>query len=229
MQREGIMNLKGLLPQDAEFIEDWLATQAQHGGLDLGENFLLRHSVGRIAANNIRLEYPKRSDEFWGDPMPRREQLNHILDWLVSSLREGAPWLGNLDERGRPRKLLKCGSFDDLAREADKEMARKNAQVAKALSSGDEQRVADLADGYSLVRLLTPAALDLESRRMHHCVGHGSYDRGVLEGDSEILSLRDRKGRPVLTVELDVDEASGESVKYKARPMAIRTPRIWRS
>ena len=42
-----------------------------------------------------------------------------------------------------------------------------------------------------LVRLLSPEALDYESERMEHCVGHGSYDKDVAEGKSAIYSLRD--------------------------------------
>ncbi|MER8573359.1 PcfJ domain-containing protein [Mesorhizobium sp. M1409] len=83
-------------------------------------------------------------------------------------------------------------------------------------------------DGYKLVKLLTPEALDLESRRMHHCVGHGSYDAGLAAGNHEIYSLRDRKGRPVATVKInrgEIDQIKGKrNASPEARHMAVLKP-----
>ncbi len=141
----------------------------------------------------------------WYHGTPLFFDTDHILDWLVSSVLEDAGWLRNVDDQGRPKKLMKCSTFADLEREADKAMDRKNAQAAKALGPDDEQHVADLEERFRLVRLLTPEALDLESRRMHHCVGHGSYDEGVASGNTEIYSMRDPQGRPVITMEVYVD------------------------
>jgi hypothetical protein len=108
-----------------------------------------------------------------------------------------------MDEQGRPRKLMKCSTIDDLMREADKAMDRRNGgRVKKSLGTEDEETVADLRGGYTLVRMLTPKALDLESDRMHHCVGHGSYDARLRAGWGRFLSVRDRKLRPVATIEL---------------------------
>ncbi|MFU0507365.1 PcfJ domain-containing protein [Pseudaminobacter sp. NGMCC 1.201702] len=217
------MNLRGLHDRDVEAIEEWLANIAAEERLNLGHMALLRCSVGRIAANNIRSEYPKTLAEGWSSPFPRRAELRHIVDWLVSSAAEGAAWLANVDEKCRPRKLLKCSSYADLLREADKAMDRKNAQSAKALGPDDERPVADLADGFRLMQLLTPAALDLESRRVHHCVGHGSYDAELLSGDIEIYSLRDRNGRPVLTIEIGhaAPEKYGEGAESSDRHREI--------
>ena len=219
------MNLKGLLPQDRDGLELWLTDVAVSNLLDVRFVPLLRCSIGRIAAHNVRLEYPKRMDECWGSPYPRRETLRHILDWLVASVHEDAPWLSNVDDRGRPRKLLKCSTYEDLIREADKAMAKKHAEHSKRLGPDDEQHVADLDDGYRLVRLLTPEALDLESYRMHHCAGDGAYDGKIASGWSRILSLRDRKGRPMATIELrresngrwEIDQIRG---KHNGSPAA---------
>ncbi|TPK91479.1 PcfJ domain-containing protein [Mesorhizobium sp. B2-4-17] len=196
------MNLKGLLPQDVEFLNEWLDQLRALERLGQAEAYLVRHSILRIAANNIRGEYPKKPSEGWSDPMPRIEQLSHIVDWLRADLYEGAPWLGNLDQHSRPKKLMKCGTYDDLVREADRAMDRRNGGIAKALGPDDEEFVSGLGDGYKLVRMLTPEALDLESRRMHHCIGHGSYDGRLRAGWGRYLSVRDSKKRPVVTIEL---------------------------
>ncbi|MER8571369.1 PcfJ domain-containing protein [Mesorhizobium sp. M1409] len=222
------MNLKGLLPQDVEAVEEYLHGIYEEYDIDIGVAFLLRCSVGRIAANRIREGYPTVISEGWHDPFPRREVLLHILDWLAVDQCEGVPWLENTDDRGRPRKLLKCAGYEDLVREADKSMDRRNAQVAKSLGVADERCVADLEDGYKLVKLLTPEALDLESRRMHHCVGHGSYDAGLAAGHHEIYSLRDRRGRPVATIKInrgEIDQIKGKrNASPEARHIAVLKP-----
>jgi len=53
---------------------------------------------------------------------------------------------------------MKCSTIGDLLLKADKAMDRRRSQMAKALGPDDEEHVADLGGGYSLVRLLTPAA-----------------------------------------------------------------------
>ncbi|MGO4558281.1 PcfJ domain-containing protein [Mesorhizobium sp. 2RAF21] len=217
------MNLKGLLPQDVDGLRDWLENVRVTMGLNLAETFLIRVSVGRIAANQIRAQANRKMAEGWWDPMPSAGQLSHIIDWLVADFDAGAPWLANLDERGRPKKLLKCSSYEDLVREADKSMDRKNAQAVRALGPEDEQHIADLGNGYTLVRMFTPEALDIESRRMSHCVGHGSYDKKLTTDWFRYLSVRDAKRRPTATIELRQEPNARWSIsqcygKRNARP-----------
>lgn len=196
------MNLKGLNKQDADFITGWFEGLAAVYNLNLAEMFLVRHSVARILCNEYRDQGRRKVGEGWWDPMPNTMQLSHIIDWLVADLQAGARWLENVDEQGRPRKLLKCKTFEDLEREANKAMDRRNGQQAKTLGPDDESLVADLGDGYTLVQMLTPEALDLESARMHHCIGHGAYDQRLKTGWSRFMSVRDRKRRPAATIEL---------------------------
>jgi hypothetical protein len=113
-----------------------------------------------------------------------------------------------LDTKG---KVPPGGGYDgrdslaDLPLMAASEVSDLFFGLPDAAQERDEQHVADLEERFRLVRLLTPEALDLESRRMHHCVGHGSYDEGVASGDTEIYSMRDPQGRPVITMEVYVD------------------------
>lgn len=201
------MNLKGL-PEDVAtllrvWVDDYVISDLERG--------LLECSVGRVTANAIRRQLAT-TGEAEGALVPAMNFAPHVIDWLRSSVLEDAPWLHNVDELGRPKKLMKFGTLDDILREVDKAMARRNAQQAKALSVADERHIADLADGYKVVRLMTPAALDLESRRMHHCVGHGSYDRGVLDGSTEIYSLRKPNGMPVVTIEIALDRDDDDAI-----------------
>jgi hypothetical protein len=98
---------------------------------------------------------------------------------------------------------LKCSTIDALMHEADKAMDRRNGgRAKKALGPDDEETVTDLGNGYTLVLLLTPEALDLESDRLHHCLGDGAYDGILAAGWGQYLSVRDRKYRPAATIEL---------------------------
>jgi hypothetical protein len=226
------VNLKGLLPQDVEMLEEFVERVVESVSVgdfdwDVKIEPLVRCSLARIAANRLREEYPKLPGEGWMSALPSEQQEYHILDWFVSSLiaddGDGAAWLLNVDSAGNPKKLMKCSSYDDLMREADRWFDKRHGAMAKALSPDDEETIADLSDGYSLVQMLTPEALDLESHRMHHCVGHGSYDGKLKAGWGRFLSLRDSKGRPVVTIELRQESNGRWSVqqiegKRNARP-----------
>jgi hypothetical protein len=131
------------------------------------------------------------------------DEVGHICDWLRSAINSGRPWLTNVDARGRPKKMLKYGTVAALLAEVDRDMlrfARNSGNVR--LNEGDEELWMGLDEGYSLVRLLTPAALDRESAQMQHCIGQGGYDSHLEKGDRVFLSLRDRQNNAHVTLEL---------------------------
>lgn len=196
------MNLKGIDGPTAEYIQGFFDKIVETHRLDIAETFLVRHSIMRILCNQFRVEGAKLPAD-WRDPTPRDFEVTHVVDWLVADLNATAPWLERTDGQGRPRKLLKCSTIADLMHEADKAMDRRNGgRARKALGPEDEERIAVLGGGYFLVGLLTPAALDLESDRLHHCLGDGAYDGLLAAGWGRYLSVRDRKNRPVATIEL---------------------------
>ncbi|WP_075293074.1 PcfJ domain-containing protein [Pararhizobium arenae] len=129
----------------------------------------------------------------------------HVIDWLIVARRRDERWLYNLDESGRPRKLVKCQTIFELVREADKGLRHRKSAAAAPLGSEDEGFVCDLGVGHTLVHLLTPKALQREGSRMHHCIGFGSYDSRLADNDYCLLSVRDPDGRPLATLELDGD------------------------
>jgi hypothetical protein len=104
---------------------------------------------------------------------------------------------------------MKFSTLEQITLEADKAMMKANQKnQGIQLSPGEEELVVELADGYYLVELLTPSALDKEGSLMQHCVGHGAYDDDVESGDVKILSLRDPSGKPHATIELNVPETA---------------------
>ena len=61
--------------------------------------------------------------------------------------------------------------------------------------------VLKMSDGWTAQKLTTKEQLDAEGAVMQHCVG--SYFAKVQKGNSEIFSLRDKHGRPHVTVEFN--------------------------
>jgi hypothetical protein len=128
---------------------------------------------------------------------------SHIVDWLKASIINRDAWISKLDDMGRPRKLMKFGSVAQIAKEADKAMlkaAQKSSNLR--LVEGEEELHHQLRDGFYLVRLLTPSALDRESAEMQHCIGNGAYDDFLSDKGSCFLSLRDRNGKAHATIEI---------------------------
>ena len=87
----------------------------------------------------------------------------------------------------------------DLAVKAQKQTFM--AEDRQRMENGTEF-VMDLGDGFKAVRLMTPEALDAESDKMGHCVGQGGYDRAVRSNAIQIYSIRDEKGEPHVTFEI---------------------------
>ena len=67
----------------------------------------------------------------------------------------------------------------------------------------DTKIIMNFDDGYKVVRLMTPVALDKESEYMGHCVGYGEYDVNVLSGTTEFYSIRDANSEPHVTIAVE--------------------------
>lgn len=162
-------------------------------GADERLGTLLALCVGRLMLKAAR------GGQDWSG-ISRDDDIRHVADWLKAAVVNDAGWLRNVDEHGRPRKLLKFGTMESLLKEADKAMRIEAQKLRGKLGDGDEVLYAELSDGLHLVRLLTPAALDRESGEMQHCIGNGGYDDLVEDGDHLFLSLRDRHGKAHATL-----------------------------
>jgi hypothetical protein len=138
-----------------------------------------------------------------GASMASRRRVLHVIDWIVASVRNDASWLKKVDAAGRPVKLTKLGSLTRAVAEADKAMRRMAAGRAGAVPGSGQEHWKDLDDGWSIVRLTTPEALDGESSAMQHCVGNGAYDDVLASEEHLFLSLRDSAGRPHVTLEVN--------------------------
>lgn len=158
---------------------------------------LLAYAVGRSLERNC--DERNRLSLSW----EQTNMIRHVADWLKVSVAEQASWLTRVDAHHRPLKLMKFGSLEAAVKEADK-ATLKAAQKARhiKLAEGAEELVAELAEGYYLVRLLTSQALDAESSAMQHCIGNGAYDASLDHDDVAFYSLRDPSGKPHATLEV---------------------------
>lgn len=107
--------------------------------------------------------------------------------------------------------LKSCNEYKDVyavvkrARDWQKSEANisKNADKFYRESERGSYKVMDLDNGYYVAQLFSPESLDFESDCMNHCAGDGYYDNQVHRTDVQIYSVRDKKGFPHLTLEVN--------------------------
>lgn len=176
---------------------------------------LMMMSVGRVLIN---ASITTGKDAIFDAPSSK---LGHVHDWLKAAIVNDAPWLSKVDDQKRPRKLMKFSTLDGIVAEADKDMLKIASRIGRSCDrEGDVETFCELSDGYSMVRLLTPHALDRESHLMQHCIGHGSYDHRLEMENSHFLSLRDRFGNPHATIDIDdgvIEQISGKQNRLPSR------------
>ena len=97
------------------------------------------------------------------------------------------------------------------------------AQMTVEEWAGDAELEQQFGDGYRIVRLKTPRALEIEGTRMGHCVG--AYDDDLRNG-TVILSLRDPQNRPHCTMELIGQKVFQVKGKQNRLPVAKYRPYI---
>ncbi|MBY3433240.1 hypothetical protein HFN89_03560 [Rhizobium laguerreae] len=162
---------------------------------------LLGFSVGRLLLRE-GLHWRHKAESHRLDVM-------HVSDWLRTAVAGNAQWLARVDEHGRPKKLMKFGTFREMAAEADKSMRIAIQKAGSVVVDPDHERLhTTLSDGYAMVEMLSVQALDRESSLMQHCIGNGGYD-GDVQGDGFLLlSLRDPFGKPHATLRIDRGKAA---------------------
>jgi uncharacterized protein YjbI with pentapeptide repeats len=75
--------------------------------------------------------------------------------------------------------------------------------------------VFELDGGYTIQELTTEEQLIAEGEAVQNCVGDGAYWDSVEEGSSKIYSLRDRRGRPHVTIEWQVSAGTFSQIRGK--------------
>ena len=128
----------------------------------------------------------------------------HIFDYLNAATRaHGAGAADPLVARGLaidPAKLDRMSVPDVVGKVSDWNKMLAQAKQLEDMNKGIKSVLKAYPDsGHQWVEL-APEGLEAEGAAMRHCVG--GYCRSVEDGSARILSLRDKDGRPAVTVEL---------------------------
>jgi len=115
-------------------------------------------------------------------------QLTHIRDWLTAS-------------NPNPATFNNIKNIDMAYQTAETWFNKQKVTNTQDGVAGTKL-IHTYSDGYKILQLLTPTALDYESEHMGHCVGKGTYDTKVTSGKTIIYSLRDTKNEPHATMEV---------------------------
>ncbi len=141
------------------------------------------------------------------------DTFRHIKDWIKAAIVSHDPWTTDLDDQGRPKRLVQIGSLARAYAMAEKDMNKKandlRAQFANAGAAFEEDEqnghiktVKTYPDGSRIVQLLTTHALDIESAQLGHCIGNGGYDENIRHPGREYYSLRDPLNKAHVTFEV---------------------------
>lgn len=206
-----------------------LIERGRHHGPDTPDVFpLLQMSVGRVLTN-IGMKLDSEVKAIMECALP---ETTHIYDWLLASKIRGEAWLSRCDSRGRPLKLMKFGTIQQIMAEADKAMAKRRGDGFKVPAGEGTKVIHDCGEGWTVVRLTTPEALDREGSMMGNCVGLGAYDRSLSTNFTGIYSLRDPFGKSHVTIEIDhaMDKVTQIKGKQNRPPKAEYMRRLlgWR-
>jgi hypothetical protein len=160
---------------------------------------LLQMSAGRVLLKSAI----KRESVMKAIIEASMDETRHIYDWLLASSLRKEAWLSRYDVQGRPLKLMKFGTFKQILAEADKAMAKRRGDGFRVPAGEGTKVVHECGEGWTIVRLKTPEALDHEGHVMGHCVGQGAYDGGFSTNFTGIYSLRDPFGKSHVTLEIN--------------------------
>ena len=92
------------------------------------------------------------------------------------------------------------------------EMVRKQDAEAALKQAG--KVVHRFADGWTVNKLTSRAALEAEGKTMAHCIK--GYGDAVMEGRTEVYSIRDPEGRPKVTIDVETATREVGQIKLKA-------------
>lgn len=122
-----------------------------------------------------------------------QQKVQAVEGWLQEALSQAAPWLSDLDEGGRVRRLCNRGTFAQVLALVRKDGERAGQQSQRSCAGGKGTEVAlELPDGKIWVRLLSAAAVRSEGLRLRHCLNKmtaQAWDKGGVR--CGYYSLRD--------------------------------------
>lgn len=92
-----------------------------------------------IGIGNVLFRLHRKGEDWRVVFTASRDAIHHIVDWLTSAVMDKDEWLQRVDQKGRPMKLAKMHSIEQLVGEADKAFAKKLQKVASVAVSSDDE------------------------------------------------------------------------------------------
>jgi hypothetical protein len=121
-----------------------------------------------------------------------------VSSWIEDAVNNRDTWLRRRDVDGYPKLLRRVYSLDALVGLAEKTRYRENNRRSRLSSdTGNFLTIAQYPHNMSLVRLLSPIAVDFEGGRIGHPVALSAYDQKLVQGH-QFFSLRNANDEPVV-------------------------------
>lgn len=191
----------------------------------------------KIRAYLMRITFPKKFD---ANTLNHRliQNINLIRDFLYAVTQE---YINNqvttaINTKHKPiirfDYLKSCNEYDGfkkvlaLAKKWHNKEIIKDKIFKRNLNESNKgvYKIMDLEDGYYVVQLFTPKALDYEGDVLDHCLGDGYYDDKIHEKGFEIYSIRNKRGVSLLTLEIN-NNTIVQCFGYKNKPLSDTTLR----
>jgi hypothetical protein len=135
-------------------------------------------------------------------------ELRRINRWLKEAIKRKEPWINNVDGDARVARLRNIKTLAEalaLCRE-DEQRFRRTRLAERDLALGNNPahvRVLQASgEDAVFVELMTQEALRWEGQHMRHCLGRRMYVERLASFGFQYFSLRDRRGRPRVTLEV---------------------------
>lgn len=172
-----------------------------------------------------------------------KQRLGHVIDWLNSLYETSNTPIINTDPNFQAKQNLvklaqkylnSLSSLDIKNLISDKQekvkhhvedwFEAKNLLVSNINTGEGEEEIKTYNNGVRWVKLVSQQALDIEGKKLGHCVG-GYWDK-VKSGSTIIYSLRDNKNNPHVTVEVSNDKLVQVKGKQNQAPVAKYVPYV---
>ncbi|TLX16587.1 hypothetical protein [Rhizobium sp. MHM7A] len=123
--------------------------------------------------------------------------MRQVSSWIADAVNNRDTWLQRRDRDGYPKLLRRAYTLDALVGLSEKTRYREDNRRARLRYDTDNfLTVAEYSHGMSLVRLLSPLAVDFEGGRIGHPVAGTAYARKLDQGH-QYFSLRNANNEPV--------------------------------
>ncbi len=140
-------------------------------------------------------------------------KVNDVVNWLKDAIEYKMDWINQVDDLGRPKKLLKISSLEHLESVQQKDQQQIDLKISKLAERELEvegqynwlDKVMSFDDGHYIVRLATETALDTEGAYLGHCIGRGGYDYALSGNVTEFYSLRNKDNLPCVSMSISKD------------------------